>query len=97
MLRAIINQRRLRNSFFKNRLIEEGSLQQKKELLLKRQGVTTETTLIIKRLLIMIYSKNTDELLHECRREEMNVDESQANIDEYKRVTESIDESLDDL
>lgn len=45
----------------------------------------------------MIYSKNTDELLHECRRVEMNVDESQANIDEYKRVTESIDESLDDL
>ena len=47
-----------------------------------------------------VYSKNTDESLDECRQVQMNVDESQTNVDESRQVQTSaqtsVDESLDE-
>ena len=37
--------------------------------------------------MLRIYSKKTDESLDESRRVETNVDESQTNVDEFRRVT----------
>ena len=37
----------------------------------------------------VIYSKNTEESLDECRRVQTNVDESQTNVDECRRVKTS--------
>ena len=47
-----------------------------------------------------VYSKNTDESLDECRQVQMDVDESQTNVDKRRQVQRSaqtsVDESLDE-
>ena len=37
-----------------------------------------------------VYSKNTDKSLDQCRQVKTNVDESQANVDECRRVTRQV-------